>query len=349
MIFNQCHNLSHPSIRSTTKMINQRFVWEGMNKDITKWVKECLNCQRSKITRYIKTPIQKIPQPLERFSHIHVDIVGPLPLSKHNRYLFTIIDRFSRWPEAVPMIEAKTENCLNALMFNWISRHGIPKTITCDNGVQFTSTAWKSMCQKLNIETIYTSVYHPQSNGLVERFHRSLKQALMTRTNENNSSWYDHLPLIMLGLRVTPKEDLEYSASELIYGQNIRTPLDIEPNISPNQNETIHINRIRKFIKNVKDTTPSHHSKPTQHIPKNLTDATYVFVKKPNPRSLEQPYEGPFPIVRRHEKVVIITKNNANHSISLDNVKVGHVNNDTEDNPLSRGEAVARGTTRSNT
>ena len=339
-IFDQCHNLSHPSIRSTTKMINQRFVWEGMNKDITKWVKECLNCQRSKINKHIKTPIQSITQPLERFTHIHVDIVGPLPLSKNNRYLFTIIDRFSRWPEAVPMTEAKAENCTNALLFNWISRHGIPQTITCDNGVQFKSTAWKKLCKELNIQTIYTSVYHPQSNGLVERFHRSLKAALMTRTNEDNSSWYSHLPLILLGLRVTPKEDLQHSPSELIYGQNIRTPLDIEPNGVPNQNEANHVNRIRKFIANLKDTTPSHHSKPTQQIPKNWKDATHVFVRKANPRSMEQPYEGPFPIVQRHKKVLIIKRNNSNQSISIDNVKVGHVSLE-ENNSLSRGEAVA--------
>jgi len=115
-IFDLIHGLAHPSIHSTTKLVSEKFVWHSMKRDLRDWVRSCEHCQRSKIHRHTKPPIQDLPQPTQRFSYIHMDVVGPLPPSEGKRYIFTIIDRSTRWPEATPMEDTTTRSCAQALL-----------------------------------------------------------------------------------------------------------------------------------------------------------------------------------------------------------------------------------------
>lgn len=101
IIFDKMHSVSHPGVRGTRRMICKRYYWPGMSKEINVWAKECISCQKSKITSHTKSSVTKIDIPKGRFEHIHVDIVGPLPPSRNHRYLLTVIDRFTRWPEAI--------------------------------------------------------------------------------------------------------------------------------------------------------------------------------------------------------------------------------------------------------
>jgi hypothetical protein len=102
----------------------------------------CLGCQRAKVHRHVQVPLQHIPVPPRRFSHIHVDLVGSLPASKGFTYLFTIIDRTSHWPEAIPIAATSTVDCANALFQGWVSRFGVLAVITSDRGTKFTSSLW---------------------------------------------------------------------------------------------------------------------------------------------------------------------------------------------------------------
>jgi transposase InsO family protein len=98
-----------------------------------------------------------------------VDLVGPLLPSLGNTYLFTIIERTLRWPEAIPLASITAADCARALFTGWVSRFGVPATITSDRGAQFTSALWAGLCSLLNIQHLPTTAYHPQSNGLVEQ------------------------------------------------------------------------------------------------------------------------------------------------------------------------------------
>ena len=133
-----------------------------------------------------------------------------------------MIDRTSRWPEAVPLSSITAESCARAFISTWISRFGVPALLTSDRGAQFTSAVWSEVCSVLGISHIQTTSFHPQSNGMIERFHRSLKCALRARMA--GSDWSSHLPLVMLGLRTAPKDDSGFSPAEAVYGTNLSLP-----------------------------------------------------------------------------------------------------------------------------
>jgi hypothetical protein len=180
-VFQSLHSIHHPGVRGTRRLIAARFCWPQMAKAITQMARACLQCQLGKVHRHVHLQPTEIPVPHRLFAHLHVDLVGPLPPSRGHTYLFTIIDRTSRRPQAIPLASITSADCARALFAGWVSRFGVPATITSDRGAQFTSALWAGLCSLLNIQHSPTTAYYPQSNGLVERFHRRLTDALRSR------------------------------------------------------------------------------------------------------------------------------------------------------------------------
>ena len=193
-----------------------------MNIDIARWCRTCKGCQTAKVSRHNTPVFGKFTVPTERFDHVHVDIVGPLPYADGFRYLLTCVDRFTRWPEAIPMVDIRADTVADAFFSGWIARYGTPATITTDRGAQFESKLWDSLCNQNGIIRNRTTSYHPQSNGMVERFHRQLRAAIMA--HESPNPWTITLPAVLLGVRSAVKERLGRSAAEMIYGTTLRLP-----------------------------------------------------------------------------------------------------------------------------
>jgi hypothetical protein len=107
-IFDHFHNVAHPRRLASHRIISSRFVWRSLSSDVTAWARRCLACQCGKIHRH--TRLFPIPIPQRHFSHLHVDLVGPLQYSNNFNYICTIIDRTSKWMEAIPLSETSAQH-----------------------------------------------------------------------------------------------------------------------------------------------------------------------------------------------------------------------------------------------
>ena len=195
------HGISHGGGKATLHLIRERFVWARMSSDCLAYVRSCPSCQASKIIRHVHSPLVQRPLPDDRFLSLHLDLVGPLPESE--TFLMTIVDRYSRWLEAIPLASTTAADCAQALLRHWVSRFGAPQDITTDQGPQFTSTLWRELMSMLGVKALRTTAYHPQTNGMVERVHRVLKERLMSRS-ARASDWMKNLPLVLLASGLQP-------------------------------------------------------------------------------------------------------------------------------------------------
>mgnify|MGYP004574657049 CR=1 FL=1 len=325
-IFLTLHSLSHPGIKATRKLITLKYFWPFMKTDINNWVKECINCQKAKINVYTKSPIQPIEIPKSRFEHIHMDIVGPLPVSNNCKYILTIIDRYSRWPEAYAIKDISTNTIVQTFFNNYISRFGVPIKITVDRGKQFTSTLFNQLTNMLGTHKIHSSSYHPQANGMVERFHRQLKTSILTSNNVKN--WTELLPSILLGIRSSVKDELQCSPAELVYGQCLRLPGEIIVNQPEIVSSDYLLTKLRQYFDEVRNKI-IYHGKSKTYIPKSLKDCEFVFIKVNQPSKLQNPFEGPYRVLEKSDKVFKIQYGSSIRSVAIDLIKPAFIHVDT--------------------
>ncbi len=109
------HNIAHPGTLATKRLLCSRLVWSGINRDAAAWTKDCAKCQQSKVHQHIHVKPLPIPVPQHRFAHIHIDLVGPLTISLSHSHILTIIDRTSRWMEAIPLTNTTVTSVAAAL------------------------------------------------------------------------------------------------------------------------------------------------------------------------------------------------------------------------------------------
>ncbi|XP_077869382.1 uncharacterized protein LOC144360596 [Saccoglossus kowalevskii] len=219
----------HLGIEKTKQRVLQHFYWPGIFSDVAHYCRTCAECQKS-AKRYAHEKVPMISMPIVDvpFRKVAIDLVGPLPLrsKKGNKYILVLCDYATRYPEALPIPNMEAETVADCLI-EIFSRVGIPNELLSDQGTNFMSKLISDMCVKLHINKLKTSIYHPQCNGLVERFNGTLKCMLRRYTAEHPKVWDTYLPHLLFAYREVPQASTGFAPFELLYGRHVRGPLAV--------------------------------------------------------------------------------------------------------------------------
>ena len=219
----------HMGVQKTLDRILSNFYWPGIHSDVTLFCKSCDICQRTiPKGKVLRAPLEEMTLVDVPFKRVAVDLVGPIqPVSeKGNRYILCVVDFATRYPEAVALPSIETTRVAEAL-FEIYSRVGFPEEVLSDLGTQFTSALMQEICRLMSIKRLNTTPYHPICNGLVEKWNGTMKLILKRLCAERPKDWDRYLPGVMFAYREVPQASTGYSPFELLYGRDVRGPMDI--------------------------------------------------------------------------------------------------------------------------
>ena len=174
-----------------------------------------------------KAPLVPLPVIEVPFERVAIDMVGPLPRTKRgNRYVLVLCDFATRYPEAIPVRSMESTVIAEELM-TIFSQVGMPRELLSDQGTNFTSELMADLYRLLGIRKLRSSPYHPEGNGLVERFNGTLKSMLQKFAADEPESWDKYIPYLLFAYQEVPQASTGFSPFELLYGHAVRGPLQI--------------------------------------------------------------------------------------------------------------------------
>ena len=217
----------HLGSMKTLERIAARFHWPGWYVDVQQYCRSCPTCQLASSHKVQPSPLMSLPIIGTPFHRIAVDIVGPLERTQSgHRFILVVCDYATRYPEAFPLRNV-TASAIARTLLQLFSRVGLPEEVLTDQGTAFLSKTLKQMYSLLGIKSIRTTPYHPQTDGLVERYNRTLKSMLRKFVAANAKDWDQWLPYLLFAYREVPQASTGFSPFELLYGRQVRGPLDL--------------------------------------------------------------------------------------------------------------------------
>ena len=294
--------------------------WKGMKADVRRHCRSCLVCASRKGTRgTLKPPLQPIPVG-GPFHRVAVDILK-LPLTSNgNRYVAVFMDYLTKWPEAFAIPDQKAETIAPLFLEHIVCRHGIPEELLSDRGANFLSNLIQEICKVLGVKKINTSGYHPQTDGLVEKFNATLIN-MIAKSTSDGAEWDTRLPYVLFAYRASLQESTKESPFFLLYGRDPRVPtstvltyqrspytIDIDDYKSEMMTSLSQAWKLaQENIKIAQKHQKTQYDKKTRDTNLKVGDRVMVLMPteaKGEKRKLARPFHGPF-------RVLTVTPTNA--------------------------------------
>lgn len=217
----------HFGIRKTIENIKEKYYWPNMAEEIKQYIESCDSCQRTgKPTKDPSIIPIKVTGP---FDQIGIDFVGPLKISKNeNKYIIVATDYLTKWPEARPLKTATAKEVANFLYEEIICRHGVPSSIISDHGKAFLGRVVGLLKEEVGFKHKLAAPYHPQTNGLTERFNGTLCRSLNKCVNSAKEDWDDLIPSVLFAYRTLKHSTTKFSPFYLLHGKEAQLPIYLE-------------------------------------------------------------------------------------------------------------------------
>ena len=315
----------HMGIAKPLDRIAAHFSWPGLSSDVRKFCATCPQCQL--VARKLRLEVVTEP-----FKKIAIDIVGELPRSTSGyKYILTIVDYATRYPEAIPLRTTSSKAIADALI-QYFSKVGIPDEIVSDQGSNFISKLMAQLYEQLGITKIKTSIYHPQANGLVERFNGTLKAMLKKFVGEHVQGWDRYLPYLLFAYREVPCESTGYSPFELLYGRTVRGPhaivkgnwVEKRPTEGNIVSHVLEIRRrlatmqeiVKENLKRAQSKQKRAYDSQSSHRRLEVGDKAEVLLPSPG-NKLQMRWQGPFTVTK-------VFKDGLNYELETGKVRKQH-------------------------
>ena len=188
----------HLGRRKTAAAVQSRAYWPTWSSDVDLFVKQCATCSRYHRGALPRRASMQTPLVGEPWERVSVDVTGPHPKStRGNRFIITVVDHFTKWAEAIPVANHTAPVVARALMNHVFSKFGAPLQLLTDRGPKFESELFTQLMRWMEIDKLRTTAYKPSTNGVVERFHRTLNSMLGKVVSDSQRDWDERLPLVM--------------------------------------------------------------------------------------------------------------------------------------------------------
>lgn len=307
----------HLGREKTLPKVREKFYWFGLSADVRSYVRKCVDCARKKGTpRKHRAPLQQlhVGGPLER---IAVDVLGPLTEThRGNMYILVVGDYWTKWMEAYPIPDQQAETVASKIVEEFVCRFGVPHELHSDQGRNFESEVFSEMCRILGINKTRTTPYNPKSDGFVERYNRTIVNAvsLMILPYHNQKDWDEYVPFVGMAYRSSVQASSGETPNMMMLGRDVSTPIDLMFSAPPDEKEcnTDYAEDLRDKIRDMHERA-RHALEVSSRRQKRFYDrrtcgpvyqeGQFVWLyrvsrRKNLSRKLMMPWEGPFLIVK---------------------------------------------------
>ena len=226
-VIRRCHEeVGHQSVLKTLVHAQEHYVWPGMKRTVEEQLQKCGKCIVHNKPKE-RLPMGEMPVATRHGQFMSIDLIGPLIPSapRENRYILTCIDHYSGWAECYPLKTKSNEAVWERLRNDYMPRHGFPNVLLTDQGSEFKGTSFREWLHENGVEHRRTSPYHPQSNGRIERFNRTLKSMLKKLINGQRAMWEEQLSVALTAYRISTSVVTGFSPFMLLYLQPPRIAL----------------------------------------------------------------------------------------------------------------------------
>ena len=306
----------HLGVTKTLQKVRSRFYWPGQRRDVEDWCRACNSCaSRKMLPKSRHAPLQ-LHQPGVPLQRVAMDILGPLPETERgNRYILVIADYFTKWTEAFPMSNMEAHTVAKLFVYNFVCRFGAPDYLHTDQGRNFESNLFSEICKLLGVSKTRTTPYHPQSDGLVERFNHTLLNMLSIAAQDQECDWDVQLPLIMMAYRTSVQESTGATPFSLMFGREAHLPIDVmfgmppgEESVSPSHYAFLLRQRMEAAYHRVRSQLFLQQRRQKNLYDRKVAGAPYcvgdlVWLHSPavargSSRKFHRPWQGPYKIVK---------------------------------------------------